>query len=90
MCGELPSRDPCGSAARHLLLEIDVARDAVRVALQRERAVAEVREERRCDLLVVGEEVALRDAVVREENAVGAREMDGSDAGRLRESEVRL
>ena len=46
MCGELPSRDPGGSAARHLLLEIDVGRDPVRVALQRERAVAEVREER--------------------------------------------
>ena len=62
----------------------------MRIALQRERAVAEVREERRRDLLVIGEEVALRDPVVREEDAVGARETDGGDAGRLREREVRL
>jgi hypothetical protein len=39
-----------------------------------------VREEHGCDALVVGEQVALGDAVVREEDAFGAAEVDGRDA----------
>ena len=42
-------------------------------ALHRERPVAQVRHEHGRDRGVVVEEVALRDAVLREEDAVGAR-----------------
>jgi len=42
-----------------------------------------VRHERRADALVVREEVALRDPVFGEEDAVWAAELDGRDAGRL-------
>jgi hypothetical protein len=39
-----------------------------------------VRQEQGSDALVVGEQVALRDAVVREEDPVRAAEVDGRDA----------
>jgi hypothetical protein len=40
-----------------------------------------VREDRVRDLAVVVEEVALRDAVLGKEDAVGVRELDAGDAG---------
>jgi hypothetical protein len=45
-----------------------------------------MRNEHGCDLLVVREQVALRDPVLREEDAVGAAEIDGRDFGRLASS----
>src|SRR5213595_2148962 len=71
-----PGRDPGRRSPRRLLLEIDLARDAVRVPLQRERPVAQMREDRVRGLLVVAEDIALRDPVVREEHAVGTRQPD--------------
>ncbi len=50
--------------------------EALAPALHRERAIAQVRHDRVCDVAVVTEEVALRDAVVGEEDAVGGRELD--------------
>jgi hypothetical protein len=55
--------------------------DAVRVALEGEGPVAQVREDRVRDLAVVAEEVALRDAVLGKEDAVGVRELNAGDAG---------
>ena len=73
---ELPRRDPVRQVLRRLLLEEHLARDPVRIALHRERPVAQVRNERVCNLLVVREHVALRDPVVRKEDAVGRAQLD--------------
>ena len=53
-------------------------------ALHRERPVAQVRHDRRRDRVVVVEQVALRDPVVREEDAVGARQLDPQRASESR------
>ena len=69
---ELPGREPVRLALRRLLVEVRLAADAVRVALQRERAVLQVRDDRRPDLGVVLGEVLLRDPVAREQDLVRA------------------
>ena len=69
-------RDPGGHPLRRLLLEVRLAAHAVRRALHRERAVAEVRDEYRRDRAVVLEQVLLRDPLVGEEDAFRAREAD--------------
>ena len=69
-------RNPGGHPLRRLLLEVDVTVRAVREALHRERAVAEVRDEHRRDRAVVLEQVLLRDSLVGEEDAFRAREAD--------------
>src|SRR5436190_1236014 len=71
---EAAGADPLGRSTRQLLLEVDLAVDAVRVALQGEGPLAQMRQERRRHLLVVGEEIALRDPVLGKEDALGARQ----------------
>src|SRR4051812_28663744 len=75
---ELARREPRRLPLRRLLVEVRLAANAVRVALERERAVAQVRHDRRGYLDVVGGEIALRDAVAREEVLVRAREPDAA------------
>src|SRR5262249_7483204 len=73
---KLARRDPVRQVLRRLLLEEDLARDAVRIALHRERPVPQVRDERHRNLLVVREHVSLGDLVVRIEDAVGGAQLD--------------
>ena len=75
---ELARRDPWGQVLRRLLLEERFPVDAVRIALHRERSIAEMRDERRRNRAVVLEHVALGDPVVREEDPVGRRQLDVS------------
>jgi len=70
---ETLGRDPRRHSLWGLLLEETVAGDALAVALHRERAVAQVRDQRRGYAFVVREQIAFRDAVVREEDTVGTR-----------------
>src|SRR5206468_6177106 len=69
-------RDPVRHALRRLLLEERAAGQPFAPALHRERPVLQVRDDRVGDLVVIVEEVALRDPVVRKENAVGGAELD--------------
>ena len=69
---ELPRREPVRLALRRLLVEVRLAADAVRVALERERPVLQVRHDRRADLGVVLGEVFLRNAVSGKEHLVRA------------------
>ena len=69
-------RDPVGHVRRRVLLEEELALPAVGIALHRERAVAQVRDEHRRDVAVVGEQVALRDPLVRPEQLVEVRELE--------------
>ena len=71
---ELPRREPVRLALRRLLVEVRLAPDAVRVALERERPVLEVRHDRRPDLGVVLGEILLRDPVPGKEHLVRARQ----------------
>src|SRR5215213_8879105 len=73
---ELPRRDPLRDASRRLLLEVGLLGYPMRVALHRERPTLQVRHDRVGDLAVVLEQVPLRDPVLGEEHAVGAREGD--------------
>jgi hypothetical protein len=72
---ELTCPDPRRHPLRRLLLEEALARDPFAVALHRERTVAEVRDQGRSDPVVVGEELALRDPVLRKEDAVRVRQL---------------
>ena len=72
---ELARRDPVGNALRRLLLEERIGGDPFAPALHRERPVAQVRDDRVGDPVVVAEQVALRDAVVGKEHAVGRRQL---------------
>ena len=69
-------RDPVGHVLRRVLLEEELALPAVGVALHRERPVAQVRDEHRRDVAVVGEQVALRDPLLRPERLVQVRELE--------------
>jgi hypothetical protein len=60
----------------HALHEEAHPRGAVRVALHDHGAVAQVRQQRGCDVGVVLEQVALRDATVTPEQLVEVRELD--------------
>src|SRR5207247_382948 len=77
---KLPRGDPRRLSLRRLLVEVRLAADAVGVALERERPVAQVRDNRVADLGVVLGKVALRHAVAREENAVRVREPHAAPA----------
>ena len=72
---ELPGRDPFRGSSRHLLLKVDLAGDAVGIALQGERPIPKMWKEDRSHTVVVGEEVALRHAVPGEEDAVPVAEL---------------
>src|SRR4029079_2385151 len=72
---ELPRRDPIRHPLRRLLLEERAAREPLAPALHRERTILQMRDDPVGDTVVVAEEVALRDPVVGEEHAVGAREL---------------
>ena len=67
---------PVGRVRRRLLLEEVLALDAVGVAHERDRAVAQVREEHVRDRAVVGQQVALRDLLVGEEHLALVRELE--------------
>src|SRR5437764_5268536 len=73
---ELPGRKPLRNALRRLLLEERLARDPLTPTFHREGAVTEVRDDRLRDGAVVLEEVALRDSVSGEEDAVGRAQLD--------------
>ena len=73
---ERPRRDPVGHVLRRVLLEEELALPPVRIALHRERPVAQVRQDRRRDVAVVGEQVALRDPLLRPERLVEVRELE--------------
>src|SRR5215210_8857819 len=81
MGAELARLDPLWHSLRGLLLEEGAAGQAFAPALHREGTVAEVRQDPVRDAAVVVEEVALRDAVVREEHPVGAAQLHA--CGRL-------
>src|SRR5690606_3202001 len=68
---------PCGGVRGDLLLVDARSPDAVGVALEVERTVGDVRQERVGDALVVVEQVALRDPVVGEERLVDVRRAPG-------------
>src|SRR4051794_6248624 len=70
-CAELTRRDPVRHPLGRLLLEERAAREPFAPALHRERPVLQVRQEHVGDLVVIAEQVALRDAVVGEQHAVG-------------------
>ena len=72
---------PRGRVRGPLLLEEVLARDAVGVAHERDRAVAQVRQEHVRDLPVVRDQAALGDLLVGEEDLVQIRELEL--AGRL-------
>ena len=65
---------------RRVLLEEALALPPVGVALHRERPAAEVRDERRRDVAVVGEQVALRDPLVGPEQLVEVRQLERAAA----------
>ncbi len=69
-------RDPVGHPLRRVLLEEELALPPVGVALHRERPVLEVRDEHRRDRVVVREQVALRDPLVRPEELVQVRRLE--------------
>src|SRR5262249_44425302 len=73
---EDPRLDPVGHPLGRVLLEEEAGRDALAEALHRERAVAQVRHEGVGDVPVVLEQLGLRDAALREEHPVAAREPD--------------
>ena len=73
---ELPRRDPVGHVLGRVLLEEVAARDPVGIALHRERPVLQVRQQDGRNRAVVGEQVALRDPVVREEDLVEVGELE--------------
>src|SRR6185312_4410326 len=66
--------DPWRAVRGALLLVEELALDTVRIALQCERAPAQVREERRSDLRVVLDHVALGEADARVHDLVEVRE----------------
>ncbi len=70
--------DPVRDVGRRLLLEEALALPAVRVALHRERPLAQVRDENLGDVAVVGEELALRDPLLGPERLVEVRELEGA------------
>jgi hypothetical protein len=57
--------DPRRSVVRDVLPEERPALPTVRIALHRERAIADVRKDRGCDIAVVAEQVTFRDPLVR-------------------------
>src|SRR5581483_7007038 len=73
---ERPRRDPRRHPFRRLLLEERRPGEPFPPALHRERPVAQVRQERRRDRVVVGRELALRDPVLWEEDAAGMGKLD--------------
>jgi hypothetical protein len=72
---KLARGDPVGQVLRRLLLEEHLAVDPVRIALHCERTVAEVRNERRRDALVIRKEIAFRDPVIGIEDAIGGAQL---------------
>jgi hypothetical protein len=77
---KLPRRHPRRLALRSLLREVRLAADAVRVALERERPVAQVRDDRVADRGVVVGQVALGHAVARKQELVRARQAHAAAA----------
>src|SRR5262249_40719398 len=75
---ELPRLDPLRHSLRRLLLEERAALEPLAPALHRERPVAQVRQDPFRDTPVIGEEISLGHAVVREEHPVGAAQLDAS------------
>src|SRR5919198_4641740 len=71
---ELTRRHPRRLSLRRLLGEVGLRVDSVGIALERERPVAEVRDDCRADRGVVLGEVALRHPVGRKEDALRVRE----------------
>src|SRR5207302_3409617 len=71
---KLPRRYPRGLPLRRLLVEVRLLVDAVRIPLQGEGPLAQVRDDRVSDLDVVLREVALRHAVGGVEDSLGMRE----------------
>src|SRR5262249_55376326 len=67
-------RDPRRLPLRRLLVKVRLPVDAVRIPLERERAVTQMRDDRIPDLDVVAREVPFGHAVLGEENAVGVRD----------------
>ena len=72
--GDRDALDPVGHVLGRVLLEEELALPAVGVALHRERAVLQVRDEHRSDGSVVAEQVALRDSLLRPERLVEVRQ----------------
>src|SRR6185312_16451985 len=70
--------DPFGHVLRRILLEEELAVAPVGVALHGERPIPEVRDERRRDVAVVGEEVALGEAAFGKEDLVEIGEFQGA------------
>src|SRR5207244_182060 len=73
-----PRGDPRRLSLRGLLVEIRLAANAIGIALERERPVAQVRDNRVADLDVVLGEVALRHAVTGEQEALRVRQPDAA------------
>ena len=70
----LDALEPGREALRHVLLQEPLLADAGGIALHRDRPAAEVRQHHRRDRLVVGGQLALGDAVVREQHLLGMRD----------------
>src|SRR5207247_8815795 len=73
---EPPRRDPRGLSLRSLRMEVRLAVNAVGIPLERERPVAQVRNNGISDLDVVLREVALRHAVAGKQDALRMRQPD--------------
>ena len=70
----LDALQPLGEALRDVLLQEALLADAARIALHRDRTAADVRQHDRRDRLVVGGELALGDAIVREQHLLRMRD----------------
>src|SRR5262249_44450826 len=75
---KLAGRDPGGLALRCLLVEVRLAVDPVRIPLQGEGPLAQMRHDHVSDLGVVLRKVALRHTVAGEQDALGMRQPDGA------------
>src|SRR4029079_12039554 len=73
---DLDTLEPGGKPLLDVLLEETLLANAAVVALERDRAVAHVRQQGRRDRFVVRGEVALRNSVIRKQHLVRMRDRD--------------
>ena len=78
----LDALEPVGKSLRDVLLPEALLADAGRVALHRDRAALDVRQDHRRHRFVVRRQVALRDPIVREQEFFGMRDHDSLTTSR--------
>src|SRR5687767_13196859 len=74
----LDALQPGWKSLRHVLLPETLGADPLRIALHRQRPSAQLRHDDRRHRLVIGGQIALRDAVLREQHFVRMRDHDCS------------